>query len=57
VPLRLPFTVYAVNVAWSLALAVSAGMWPTALAGIALALIPAALCVRAAQRPAPLPAR
>lgn len=42
VPVALPFVVYAVNVAWSMMLAVSAGMWPTALAAIVLALLPAA---------------
>jgi putative membrane protein len=42
VPVTLPFVVYAVNVAWSMVLAVSAGMWPTALAAIVLALLPAA---------------
>jgi len=45
VPAALPFTVYAVNVVWSMVLSVSAGMWPTALAAIALALIPAALAL------------
>jgi len=47
-PPALPFTVYAVNVAWSMVLSVSAGMWPTALAAVVLALIPAALAL---QRP------
>jgi carotene biosynthesis associated membrane protein len=45
-PVALPFVVYAVNVVWSMALSVSAGMWPTALAATALALIPAALALR-----------
>jgi uncharacterized membrane protein len=45
-PPALPFTVYAINVVWSMVLSVSAGMWPTALAAIALALIPAALALR-----------
>lgn len=39
----LPFTVYALNVVWSMVLSVSAGMWPTAIAAIAFALAPAAL--------------
>jgi uncharacterized membrane protein len=43
VSVPLPFVVYAVNVAWSMVLAVSAGMWPTAVAAIVLALLPAAL--------------
>jgi putative membrane protein len=42
-PLALPFTVYAANVLWSMVLGVAAGMWPAALAGLALALVPAAL--------------
>jgi uncharacterized membrane protein len=45
-PVRLPFAVYAVNVVWSMVLSVSAGMWPTALAAIVLALAPAALALR-----------
>lgn len=44
-PVALPFTVYAVNVAWSMVLSVAAGMWPTALVAIALALLPAALAL------------
>lgn len=45
-PAALPFTLYALNVVWSIVLAVSAGMWPTALVAIALALVPAALALR-----------
>ena len=45
VPVMLPFVVYAVNVVWSMVLSVSAGMWPTALAAIVLALLPAALAL------------
>jgi putative membrane protein len=41
----LPFTVYAVNVIWSMVLSLSAGMWPTALAAVVFSLIPAALAV------------
>jgi putative membrane protein len=44
-PVTLPFVVYAVNVAWSMVLGVSAGMWPTALAAIVLALLPAAFAL------------
>jgi uncharacterized membrane protein len=44
-PVALPFVVYAVNVGWSMVLSVSAGMWPTALAAIVLALLPAALAL------------
>lgn len=56
-PVALPFAVYTINVGWSMVLAVSAGMWPTALAAIALAVAPAVLCVRAApaMRPAAAP--
>lgn len=44
-PVTLPFVVYAVNVVWSMVLGVSAGMWPTALAAIVLALLPAAFAL------------
>jgi uncharacterized membrane protein len=44
-PVMLPFVVYAVNVAWSMVLSVSAGMWPTALAAVVLALLPAAFAL------------
>jgi putative membrane protein len=44
-PVTLPFVVYAVNVAWSMVLGVSAGMWPTAVAAIVLALLPAAFAL------------
>jgi putative membrane protein len=44
-PVMLPFVVYAVNVVWSIVLGVSAGMWPTALAAIVLALLPAAFAL------------
>ncbi len=44
----LPFAVYVLNVVWSIVLSVSAGMWPTALAAIVLALLPATLCFRRA---------
>jgi putative membrane protein len=43
VPVAIPFTVYAVNVVWSMILSVNAGMWPTALAAIVFSLLPAAL--------------
>jgi putative membrane protein len=45
VPPLLPFTVYAVNVLWSMILGVAAGMWPTAIAAVVLSLLPAALAV------------
>jgi carotene biosynthesis associated membrane protein len=51
-PAALPFTVYALNVVWSMVLSVSAGMWPTALAAIALALVPAALALQRARHAA-----
>jgi len=44
-PVLLPFVVYAVNVAWSMVLSVSAGMWLTALAAVVLALLPAAFAL------------
>jgi carotene biosynthesis associated membrane protein len=42
----LPFGIYAVNVIWAMALSLSVGLWPTALAALALSLLPAALAVR-----------
>ncbi len=48
-PVTLPFVVYAVNVGWSMVLSVSAGMWPTAIAAVVLALLPAALALRRAR--------
>ena len=50
VPVTLPFAIYAINVVWSMVLSLAAGMWPTALIAIGLALLPAALALR---RPAP----
>jgi putative membrane protein len=47
VPVAIPFTVYAVNVAWSMILSVSAGMWPTAIAATFLSLLPAAFAFAA----------
>ncbi len=44
----LPFGVYAVNVLWAMALSLSVGLWPTALAAVALSLVPAALALRPA---------
>ena len=41
-----PFAVYAVNVVWSMALAISAGLWQAALAGVVLSLVPAAFALR-----------
>lgn len=52
----LPFAVYAVNVLWAMALSLSVGLWPTAIAAIALSLLPAAAALRPARRIAPLPA-
>jgi putative membrane protein len=52
----LPFGVYAVNVGWAMALSLSVGLWPTALAAIGLSLLPAALALRAARRPEALAA-
>jgi carotene biosynthesis associated membrane protein len=52
----LPFGVYAANVLWAMALSLSVGLWPTALAAIGLSLLPAALALRPAAPGAPLPA-
>ena len=45
-PVMLPFVIYAVNVGWSIVLSVSAGMWPTAVAAVVFALLPAAVALR-----------
>ena len=45
VSVAIPLVVYAVNVLWSMVLSVSAGLWPTAIAAIALGLLPAALAL------------
>ena len=41
-----PYVVYTVNVVWSMILALSAGLWQTALAAAALGLLPACLALR-----------
>lgn len=46
VNLALPFAIYAVNIVWSMILATSAGLWPTAAAAILLSLAPAVLALR-----------
>ena len=54
-PAVLPFVVYALNVAWSMVIALAAGLWPTALAAIVFSLAPAALALRTgAERARPL---
>jgi putative membrane protein len=45
-PPAIPFTVYAINVVWSMVLSISAGMWPTAIAAIVFSLIPAAFALQ-----------
>lgn len=55
IPAWLPLGVYAANVLWAMALAVSVGIWPAAAAAIVLGLLPAALVWRV--RPARLPRR
>jgi putative membrane protein len=52
----LPFGVYAANVAWAMALSLSVGLWPTAVAAVALSLLPAALALRPAPSRKPLTA-
>ena len=52
----LPFAVYSANVLWAMALSLSVGLWPTALAAVALSLLPAALALRTPARGAPVPA-
>lgn len=51
-----PFAVYAVNVVWAMALSLSVGLWPTAIAAMFLSLLPAAIALRKPTRSALLPA-
>jgi putative membrane protein len=54
VSMLLPFGVYAINVIWAMALSLSVGLWPTALAAIVFSLAPATLAVLSpARRPLP----
>ncbi len=41
-----PFSLYALNVVWAMALSLSVGLWPTAIAAVALSLLPASLALR-----------
>jgi uncharacterized membrane protein len=50
VPLVLPFTVYAVNIGWSMILSVAAGMWPTAAVALLVSLLPAAVALATERR-------
>jgi putative membrane protein len=52
----LPFGVYAANVIWAMALSLSVGLWPTALAAIVLSLLPATFALRSPDARRPLPA-
>jgi uncharacterized membrane protein len=45
-----PYTVYAINIVWSMILSIAAGMWPTAIAAILVSLLPAALAFAGARR-------
>jgi putative membrane protein len=45
-----PFAIYAANVIWAMALSLTVGLWLTALAAIALSLLPAALALRPPPR-------
>jgi putative membrane protein len=47
----LPFAVYAVNVVWAMALSLTVGLWPTAVAAVALSLLPATFALRPARAP------
>ena len=33
-PVAIPFTIYALNVVWSMILSISAGLWPAAVAAV-----------------------
>jgi hypothetical protein len=46
IPVWLPFGVYLANVIWAMALAISVGLWPAALAALVLGLAPATLVWR-----------
>ncbi len=52
----LPFALYATNVLWAMALSLSVGLWPTALAAVVLSLLPAALSLRTPRVARPLAA-
>jgi carotene biosynthesis associated membrane protein len=45
--LRIPYTLYLANVLWSMVLSVAAGMWPTAIVAMVLALMPSSLALAA----------
>ena len=51
-----PFAVYGVNVVWAMALSLSVGLWPTAIAAMFLSLLPAAIALRRPNRSALIPA-
>ncbi len=51
-----PFAVYAVNVVWAMTLSLSVGLWQTAVAAIALSLIPAIYAYTIAKARTPLSA-
>jgi len=53
VDVTIPFTIYAINVGWSMIISSYAGMWPTAVIAVAVSLLPAALAFR---RPIAAPA-
>lgn len=46
VPAWLPFSLYVANVVWAMALALSVGLWPAAMAAAVLGLLPATLIWR-----------
>lgn len=50
-----PFAVYAINVVWAMTLSLSVGLWQTAVAAIALSLLPAFYAFTSAKARAPLP--
>ena len=51
-----PFAVYAINVLWAMTLSLSVGLWQTAIAAIALSLVPAIYAYTSAKARPPLPA-
>ena len=51
-----PFAVYAINVVWAMTLSLSVGLWQTAIAAVALSLVPAIYAYLSAKARAPLAA-
>lgn len=46
----IPFVVYVANIVWAIALALSAGIWPPAVAAIIVSILPAAYALRGRRK-------